>query len=960
MASDLNFDGKRFLPSGEASRVSGYSTDYIGQLCRSGKLVCRRVGRGWFVEEGALLSYKALDLNHSPAKARRLVAGRYEGVSPVQVVPPQTPPIHETSSDINSPEPVQSVPTEPFPSMEEVSSRLGGADAFSVPPVSIPSPLSRALLLRAGTLVASFVLVFGPYLAKDVPALQSAAHTGVAYSAEVAQMISAFELRAFEYVARAVGTIPERMTRLAVWSESLGESAFRLTADAVQDIFHDPERAPRLFFSLAADRVASLARESHDALASLSAGVRERVFAFVSTISHDSQEFLSFSGSRVASLGTKELITAFSESAMKETFEFVSRLAERYDRLSVGTAALLLTTKESIDSFHPIDDVARTIYAGVNRGIFSLRDPLRRFLGIGDGSGGAVPRVAGPAPSTVKVVYAPPVAPPARVTERVIERTIERQVGPSSADVDQKLSALQARLAQDIASLRNTTSAVQSATQSNTTYINNVYNAVAQTNNLDRVEDLDLINPEISFGTMTSTALTNVSGTFTALSGNSLTVAALHATMGALTGDLTVGGNATVSGNLAVYGTITPAAVSATSSVTAPYFTATSTTATSTFAGGLAVQTDKFVVESGSGNVGLGTTSPQARLALAGYANATNPLLLISTSTPLATSTALVFTSTGNLGLSSSSPTSRLSIEASTPTAAFLLNQTGTGNLMTLEDGGTAVFVVVDGGNVGVGTTSPFAKLSVAGNGYFDGGLTATNITATGTATFGNLALTGSTTLQNFTFVHATGTRATTTNFFSSDAVFTRATTTSFFTSVFNAISSIFSSLTSGSGTIGTLTATSSATLSYAGADMLITTDSTGKLVASSTITARNYLATSSVASIFPYASSTALTVSGTGYFGTASTTNLTVSALTTTRIPFTTTGGAFTDDGDLTFTGGNLLTATYASTTALSSSGGAWFATTGGSVGVGTSTPGAKLDVTNTSSGGTADQLYL
>src|SRR3989344_1401168 len=68
-------------------------------------------------------------------------------------------------------------------------------------------------------------------------------------------------------------------------------------------------------------------------------------------------------------------------------------------------------------------------------------------------------------------------------------------------------------------------------------------------------------------------------------------------------------------------------------------------------------------------------------------------------------------------------------------------------------------------------------------------------------------------------------------------------------------------------------------------------------------LTAPYFTATStSVASTFPYASSTALTVSGTGYFGTASTTNLTVSALTSGRVPYLTTAGAFTDSANLTF----------------------------------------------------------
>ena len=51
-----------------------------------------------------------------------------------------------------------------------------------------------------------------------------------------------------------------------------------------------------------------------------------------------------------------------------------------------------------------------------------------------------------------------------------------------------------------------------------------------------------------------------------------------------------------------------------------------------------------------------------------------------------------------------------------------------------------------------------------------------------------------------------------------------------------------------------------------------------GTLTSYFNLTAPRFTATSSTASILPYASSTALTVSGTGYFGSASTTNLTIS----------------------------------------------------------------------------------
>src|SRR3989338_650132 len=147
------------------------------------------------------------------------------------------------------------------------------------------------------------------------------------------------------------------------------------------------------------------------------------------------------------------------------------------------------------------------------------------------------------------------------------------------------------------------------------------------------------------------------------------------------------------------------------------------------------------------------------------------------------------------------------------------------------------------------------------------------NVDISDSSTFTNGAITNST-ITNSPISGSTGsfttlssdtlsaTDATITN-----SVITNATTTNFFTSAINAVSSIFSSITGGSATIGSLTATSSATLSYTGANMLITTDGTGKLVSSSTPTAAYYLATSTFASVFPYASSTALTISGTNGF---------------------------------------------------------------------------------------------
>lgn len=50
-------DRKNFISAKRASEISGYTCDYVGQLCRSGKLESTRVGNAWFVSEKSILSH---------------------------------------------------------------------------------------------------------------------------------------------------------------------------------------------------------------------------------------------------------------------------------------------------------------------------------------------------------------------------------------------------------------------------------------------------------------------------------------------------------------------------------------------------------------------------------------------------------------------------------------------------------------------------------------------------------------------------------------------------------------------------------------------------------------------------------------------------------------------------------------------------------------------------------------
>ena len=59
MADDsLTLEGRKYVSSGRAARLYGYTKDYVGQLCRSGKLDAQLIGRSWYVSEDSIRKHK--------------------------------------------------------------------------------------------------------------------------------------------------------------------------------------------------------------------------------------------------------------------------------------------------------------------------------------------------------------------------------------------------------------------------------------------------------------------------------------------------------------------------------------------------------------------------------------------------------------------------------------------------------------------------------------------------------------------------------------------------------------------------------------------------------------------------------------------------------------------------------------------------------------------------------------
>ena len=61
IAEDIILEGKKYILGRVAARLTKYSNDYIGELCRSAKVKAKQIGKLWYIDEDSLLEYKSLN-----------------------------------------------------------------------------------------------------------------------------------------------------------------------------------------------------------------------------------------------------------------------------------------------------------------------------------------------------------------------------------------------------------------------------------------------------------------------------------------------------------------------------------------------------------------------------------------------------------------------------------------------------------------------------------------------------------------------------------------------------------------------------------------------------------------------------------------------------------------------------------------------------------------------------------
>jgi hypothetical protein len=55
---EITLDDKTYVSSKRAAKITGYAKDYVGQLCREGKVEARLVGRNWYVLESSIREHR--------------------------------------------------------------------------------------------------------------------------------------------------------------------------------------------------------------------------------------------------------------------------------------------------------------------------------------------------------------------------------------------------------------------------------------------------------------------------------------------------------------------------------------------------------------------------------------------------------------------------------------------------------------------------------------------------------------------------------------------------------------------------------------------------------------------------------------------------------------------------------------------------------------------------------------
>lgn len=71
---ELVIDNLVYIPSKKAAAITGYAKDYVGQLCREGRIEAKLVGRSWYVLESSVREHRFGKVASSPVESAPVFA----------------------------------------------------------------------------------------------------------------------------------------------------------------------------------------------------------------------------------------------------------------------------------------------------------------------------------------------------------------------------------------------------------------------------------------------------------------------------------------------------------------------------------------------------------------------------------------------------------------------------------------------------------------------------------------------------------------------------------------------------------------------------------------------------------------------------------------------------------------------------------------------------------------------
>ncbi|MFA7216953.1 MAG: helix-turn-helix domain-containing protein, partial [Candidatus Paceibacterota bacterium] len=595
MSSDLFFDNKKYISAKEASILTSYTKDYIGQLCRSGKLDCKRIGRTWYVCEKSVLEY-----SHIAEKfdySQNLKNSEKE--------------ISEEKKDL----------TKNFTKVEGLEksqkSLETGSHLFS-------KTLNKLdVFIKSDLVQKTHKVVFS----NNVPVLKSIAMI----SFSVLFLIGAFSLK--ESFVNLAKNTKVAFAEMKYVSLAISESPYRTykAADDIVDLYSG--ELSKVYINIG-DRILNAPKVLSDEIIVF---VKNPPLYIVRAT-----EDLALSSKKVMDVTLRESSYAI-ETANLKTFSFISdsfknNSSEDFKNLS---ASALDSVKN--DTITPVDESGILVYGGVNSFIEKVfYNPISFLLGretsrmeksvvLGEP---ALPKQNIPIRAVVNNQKVTNSRQTIINNTQVVERVTERIV-PSGLTVEY----LEQRLSEINNNISNRLSALSTGSGGN---ITNVYQQIAQSQRIDNLSNVTISNPTItggsistgslsagssSLGTTTLTSL-SVTGTgTTTFSGGGIDIAT---GCFAINGICVTGGGGGGSGDVG----------SGLSGQTV-YYDANGTTLKATSLVFLATSTN---------SVGIGTTTPFANLSVNSTAGI--PGFVVGSSTR----TDFIIDASGNVGIGTSSP----------------------------------------------------------------------------------------------------------------------------------------------------------------------------------------------------------------------------------------------------------------------------------------------------------------